>query len=262
MRARLVTVNAGDYFGPAGGPFGRAPKPALEVEALGRELHDIDGDVVAMQEVQSREVMDSFLPDAYPHRAFFETNDRGQRNFAILSKHPILETQSNRGHLLSSGPEKHLTRDVGEALIDVGGCPVRFYATHLRADPYYGGKVTPEKKKACEETRMAEARALQEIILADMPGIPGQRYVVMGDLNAAPGKPEIAALTTAESPKLVDTLGGRNDEAVWSHPATRERKDFILVSPSIGLVAADVRRTAEAGVASDHRAHWADVELS
>jgi endonuclease/exonuclease/phosphatase family metal-dependent hydrolase len=271
VRLRLATLNAGDWFGPAGGPFGQGPKPDGEVDALAREITSIDADVVALQEVQSQRVLDGFAmsrlgPQAYPYRKVFVTNDPGQRNLAILSRYPIVETQSNRDRKLEGVPSSNppfFTRDVAEALIDVQGIPFRVYNTHFRADPFFGKPFTEEKLKAAQDTRAAEGGGLQSIIAEDLPALAGRRYAVLADLNAAPTRPEIVTLTTAAEPRLFDPLAGREGPETWSHPATQERKDYILLSDAMAqnVLNAHVRNTPDAALASDHRAVVVDVML-
>jgi len=252
---RLVTLNVSDLFGEGKlTPKGKQPKPADELDGVAATLREADGDVVALQEVQAREVLDaSLMPrlgeGAYPYRAVLSTDPRGIHNTAILSKYPIANPEALPGVTIPTGP----TRGVGAAEVQVPGYPFRFYDVHFKADPYYAKPSTPEQQQAARDARMSEAHAVKDRLAA----FPSQHYAVAGDMNATPDRPEIGYLLHGEGPKLQDPLEGRTGPETWSHPVTEGRYDYILVDGDAKVTGARVLK----GSGTDHGAVVVDLEL-
>jgi endonuclease/exonuclease/phosphatase family metal-dependent hydrolase len=122
------------------------------------------------------------------------------------------------------------------AVANVDGRAVRVFCTHLQ--------------HRSRTERLAQATEIAESLAAGAGPV-----VVMGDLNARPGDPEIAPLTDV----LDDAWAVAGDGAGFTFDAAtpHARIDYILTSPDVVARSAAVVQTA----ASDHLAVFADLEL-
>ena len=122
------------------------------------------------------------------------------------------------------------------ATLDVDGTPVEAYATHLQFD-------SPAE-------RLQQVQAILGTI-----GTPESSVVLLGDLNAAPDTPEVAALVD----QLVDSwvAAGVGDGNTFSSQNPTTRIDYVLTSRNVTARAAAVI----ASDASDHRPVVASLSL-
>lgn len=151
---------------------------------------------------------------------------------ALLSRHPIDKAENT----LLPRPRGGEQRALLKADVDVGGVTLRCIATHLQ--------------HRSRTERLAQVEAINATILGrDVP------TVLLGDLNARPGSPEIAAITR----NLVDAwrVVGGTDGYTFSARSPHVRIDYVLASPDIRIEAARVVRTK----ASDHLPVSVDLRL-
>ena len=204
-------------------------------------------DVVALQEVDSRLGPRSAFVDqplwlarrllldvAYGATLDLAPTEPGgaRRRYgtALLSRHPLRDPAS---HPLPTAPGAE-PRGYVTATIDLGGTAVRLVATHLQHD------------SAAARHRQAEA-------LASVVSAAPEPVVLLGDLNAEPGSPELAPLAGHLADAWV--AGGEGPGATFPSDAPHLRIDGVLVSPGVTVTAAAVVPTG----ASDHRPVVADV---
>ena len=123
-----------------------------------------------------------------------------------------------------------------EALVKVRGTPVRVFTTHLQHDSQ------PERSAQVEAIRARLATV-------------GESVVLLGDLNATPASPEVAAITE----DLADAwaTAGEGDGFTFDAATPHARIDYVLSSPDV------VARTAAvvATDASDHLPVVVDLAL-
>jgi endonuclease/exonuclease/phosphatase family metal-dependent hydrolase len=185
-------------------------------------LGDRLGLQVAFGVVVDRGPIDTASPGG-PHR---------QYGIALLSRSPIAEPNS----LLLPRPRGGEQRGLLGAHVEVDGVPVRVLCTHLQV--------------RSRTERLAQAREVAaSVAAADGP------VVVMGDLNARPGAPELAPLTDI----LVDAwiTAGHGDGYTFEAAAPYARIDYVLTSPNVVARQAAVLVTE----ASDHRPVVADLAI-
>lgn len=281
-RVRVATLNTRD-LGDG--------KEQYELDGLGEVFHNVRADVWMLQEVSSKKELDAFcdqqLPKgAYPHRAFFQTNDKGNHHLAILSKYPIETTRTNRTRRLgmtASGTPIRFARDVARATVNIGKFPLTVYSSHLMAKRYDN---TVGEAGFRDKMRLAEAKGVQDVFKTDFPqarvstpavrtgtvdpsslkAVPKALYVIGLDANATPDSREVSVLKGKGTPtELVDPLEKSQPDA-WTHPSSRERIDYLLFSPDLGpaVVPGSARAYAGPGSreASDHRAVYADIDVN
>ncbi len=157
---------------------------------------------------------------------------RRQYGTAILSEAPILESDNTYLPRFDGHEQRGLLR----ARVVVRGVPLQVYNTHL------------QHNNAAE--RIAQAEAIQAII-----GTPDESVVMMGDLNAVPGTPEIETLVD----RLIDAwvAAGVGDGSTYPTEDPDRRIDYVLTSGDVVVRTAAVVTSDS----SDHLPVQADVLL-
>jgi endonuclease/exonuclease/phosphatase family metal-dependent hydrolase len=214
----------------------------LDLQRVERVIRSSGADVVGLQEVDRHYSARSDWVDQGAelaqrldmHLAFGATIDeeppaprrpRVQFGNAILSRYPITSTSNTLLHL-TPGQEQ---RGLLEAVLDVRGIDVEVFNTHL-AD----GSATD---------RVQQATQIQQMI-----GTPERPTILVGDMNAAPGAPEITILQGF----LTDTWAVAGEGPGYTFESTNPaaRVDYVFTSDAVPPVQGRVVSTDP--VASDH----------
>lgn len=234
---------------------GNREKPERELQALAKVIKRSGADVVALQEVENKEVLQSFvdryLPE-YGDVVLVEGNDARGIDVAVISKYPIKRVLSHKNDVFptSDGRETKFKRDALRVDVDVPGYPLSVYTVHLKS------------RRGGEEAaiqRHAEAQELRRIIDREMKPFPKHNFVVTGDFNDTPGSETLASLTSPEKTAgkpLFDTLEGKpwSERDTWPSSHPRRQFDHILIPQHMkdDLVQSKVNRYPESEIASDH----------
>jgi endonuclease/exonuclease/phosphatase family metal-dependent hydrolase len=157
--------------------------------------------------------------------------ERRQYGTAILSEYRI---RASRNTLLPR-PRNGEQRGLLEAVVKVRGASVRFANTHLQHNS------TVE--------RAAQAQRIAELLDASREPV-----VLVGDLNARPGAPELSPLFERYDDAWV--RGGAGDGFTYPSEAPNARIDYVLVSPEIRVS----ESTVLPSLASDHLPLTATLE--
>ena len=235
----IATYNVLNLFDDEDDPYhgdeGTPVKPRKELEHLAQSIAQLNADVIAFQEVESRfylqRFIDVFLPDlGYQHVVHFEGNDGRGIDVCLISRLPIGPVRSYR-HLTFPGPKdtiRRFNRDVLAVSVEPPGAdPFEVWVVHLKSNS--GGR------EFSEPVRLAESHKLRELLDKQLADDPEARFMVMGDFN-----------DTWESATL-KTIVGEGATALWSAasdlggdlPNTFNRGeyqsmiDFILCSPAM-----------------------------
>jgi endonuclease/exonuclease/phosphatase family metal-dependent hydrolase len=198
---------------------------ALDLERVERVIRSSGADVVGLQEVDRHYSARSDWVDQGAelaqrldmHLAFGATIDeeppapgrpRVQYGNAILSRYPITSSSNTLLHF-APGQEQ---RGLLEAVVDVPGVDLEVFNTHL-AD----GSATD---------RVHQATQIQQVI-----GIPERPTILVGDMNAPPGAPEI---TTLEG-FLTDTwiAVGEGPGYTFESKKPAARVDYVFTSHAV-----------------------------
>jgi endonuclease/exonuclease/phosphatase family metal-dependent hydrolase len=157
---------------------------------------------------------------------------RRQYGIALLSRAPLREPHN----LLLTRPRGGEQRGLLGAVVDVDGRVVRVFCTHLQ--------------HRSRTERLAQATQIAKSLAAGAGPV-----VVMGDLNARPGDPEIAPLTDV----LDDAWAVAGNGAGFTFDAAtpHARIDYILTSADLEARSAAVLPSN----ASDHLAVLAELGL-
>lgn len=203
----------------------------LDLQRIADVIRDSGADVVGLQEVDRHYSARSQWADQPAELAamlgydvVFGANidnpapagstDRVQYGTAILSRYPIMSSE-NTPLFTSPGLEP---RGLLHAEIDVDGVIVDVYSTHLN--------------NRLQSDRMQETADIVEIVGDEEPAI------VVGDVNALPGAPELAILDHTYTDAW--TVAGRGDGFTYSAEDPHARIDNIYVTDSVRPVLARV----------------------
>ena len=264
LSALFATVVAGTGTA-AGVPAAPPPRPlrvatfnihhgvgldnVLDLERIAATVESTAVDVVGLQEVDVHfgarsDFVDqaNWLADRLGMYVVFGANlnldplsagaPRRQYGTAILSEHRITESTNT----LLPRPEGGEQRGLLEAHLRVRGLPVTVYNTHLQHDS--------------QVERLAQIATIRGIIAG-----ADESVVLLGDLNATPGSPEIANLTE----DLVDSwvTAGVGDGFTYDAATPHARIDYVMSSGDVVARTAAVVTTD----ASDHRPVVVDLGL-
>ena len=235
----IASYNTLNLFDDEDDPYhddeGTPVKPREQLQKLAVSIAELNADVIAFQEVESRfylqRFVDVFLPDlGYEHVVHFEGNDGRGIDVCLISRFPIGPVRSYR-HLTFPGPKdttRKFNRDVIAVSVEPPGAePLEVWVVHLKSNS--GGR------EFAEPVRLAEAAKLRELLDEQLADDPEARFMVMGDFN-----------DTWDSDTL-KTIVGEGTGALWSAcselgdnlPNTFNRGkyqsmiDFMLCSPAM-----------------------------
>jgi endonuclease/exonuclease/phosphatase family metal-dependent hydrolase len=221
---------------------GRGADNVLDLERVARLIRSSGADVVGLQEVDRHYSARSNWVDQGAelarrldmHLAFGATIDeeppapgrpRVQFGNAILSRYPITSSSLT---LLPVTPGQE-PRGLLKAVVDVPGVDLEVFNTHL-------GDVSATD-------RVQQATRIQQEI-----GTPERPTILVGDMNAAPGAPEITILQGF----LTDTWAVAGEGPGYTFESTNPaaRVDYVFTSDAVPPVQGRVVSTDP--VASDH----------
>lgn len=230
--------------------MGDLDRTAQVIEASG-------ADVVGLQEVdrawgarsdfadQTKELaeqldMHAFFGPIYSYDPLEDGLPRQEYGLAYLSRYPIIDANNHELTRLPTtepDPEPVMLPGFPHVRVNVHGVHVDVYNTHLdfRGDPWI--------------------REMQVDDTLAITGTEPTRSVLMGDLNAEPGDPELTPLFEVYD----DAWSLAGDGAGLTFPADdpEKRIDYVLTSPDIEVTNAEVLDTD----ASDHLPVVADVVI-
>jgi endonuclease/exonuclease/phosphatase family metal-dependent hydrolase len=205
----------------------------IDLAAIAEAIAAENPDVVALNEVNRARSNSGFV-DTLPlisrrlglPYVFGANSPDGQYGNAVLSRYPIREW---RNTLYTHNTTE--VRGLLRVVIEAPGGPITFYSTHLDHID------SPKNARAAQA---AEA-------LAAWAGAP--RSILLGDLNAEPGKPELQAIYQTGFVDVLKATGQDNVFTYWDPiPTPGRRIDYIFVTPDLAVSRAWVPQTR----ASDH----------
>lgn len=203
-------------------------------------------DVVCLQEVDSLETLKYFhrhyltqvgRRKDYQYKRLVNGNDPRGIDVAVLSSHKITRMNSHQEYRDADG-ELVFDRDCLEVTVEDRGVPLTLFVNHFKS--MAGGR---------EETRhqrVAQARAVREIIEDRFDDPASADWMIVGDLNdyyrdedgnrLPDGETGLAPLGIGEfCHDLADNLQG--DEPRWTHywagGDEYRQLDYLLASPSL-----------------------------
>lgn len=220
LRLKVMSYNMGGHS---------ARWSRRHLERIARAIAESEPDVVGLQEVH-RETKHSRLEDQAETLArltgmsvqFGKSFTLGQGEFgnAVLTRGELRDASV---HPLPGPGEP---RTLLHSRVAVSGSEIDFYVTHLAAWGRWG----------------RSARSVQIQGLVERLRQAGGPFVLVGDLNAPPGAPEIGTLMAAELFRMC------GDDVACTHRYMRQRIDYVFADPGWTTTSYQVLRTGP----SDH----------
>ncbi len=211
-------------------------KPEKELQALSASFHDINPDIVGLQEVENKSVLTSFrdryLNDmGYKEVVLIEGNDERGIDVALLSRYPVTSVKSHkdvRFNVAGQGSQG-FSRDLLQVRIQAPNYPVTVFVAHLKSQ--HGAAQADAKRRA-------EAEAANRIISEFQKANPRENVIVMGDFNDQYNTAEIAPLVSPQSglglTDIIHTELGAGETVFTYHPQKfRSRIDYMLLNDSM-----------------------------
>ncbi len=237
-RLLVATFNIMNLFDGHDDPYrddeGTPSKPRDQLERVAAVIRGLDADVLALQEVENRDYLERFvramLPEmGYEHVVLFEGNDTRGIDVALLSRVPVGPVTSHRHLALrdADGRPVRFQRDLLQVVLaPPGGPEVSVFVTHLKS------KGTGPSSDAI---RLAEARAIRQVLDGLLARDPQACFVLCGDMNDTWDSPTLQALRGEGSAALrcfFEEVPG-DQRITFTEEPYRSMIDFILCSPAM-----------------------------
>lgn len=233
------------------------PKPEHEIQALVRVVTRVRPDVLALQEIGPRPMLDDFQNRLHEaglpyHYADFVQSPVTNISVAVLSRLPIIESAPITNETYTMGSEVFpVQRGFANVVIEVSPTyRFRLLVAHLKSKLFHPLGQT--------EMRRNEARLLNKCARRYLRDDPEANLLVVGDMNDTVGSDAVRELMGTD---LIDLRPADYLGDVWSHFWAEQdeyaRIDYMLVSE--GMKPEAVRRKTHAvrdpltALGSDHR---------
>jgi endonuclease/exonuclease/phosphatase family metal-dependent hydrolase len=209
-------------------------KPKDQLEKVAAALRSIDADVVALEEVENRELLERFvaalLPDlGYENVVCFEGNDHRGIDCAVLSRFPVGPVTSHRHLRFSdgSGGQIQFQRDFLQVQVQPpGGPPFFVLPVHFKSKR---GGAEPTERVRLAETRQAR-KILDDLLKREKDAL----FVVCGDFNDTWESAPLKALRGDDAGALHGFVQDAPKGArTYNQGEHADAIDFILASPAM-----------------------------
>lgn len=212
------------------------PKPEADKTALRRVIHQIDADVLALQEIGGSEFLYELQRDlrreglVYDEAVVLDAVDE-QRKVGVLSRRPLTHVgrHTDLDFKYFSGREL-VKRGMLEVRFETSAGEVALFVVHLKSR-----RTERRDDPSASLRRGKEATAARGRILALFPEPDQARFIIAGDFNEGPmHRPVRAFSRIGERPisSLVPAADSRGE--TWTHRYRRNdeysRVDFVMVS--------------------------------
>jgi len=211
-----------------------SPKPRDQLKEVAETIRELDADVLALQEVESRgylqRFVDVYLSDMGYEVVHFEGNDVRGIDVCLLSRVPLGPVTSYR-HVRFPGPEGDLrkfSRDVISVEVQPpGGESFEAWVVHLKSNS--GGR------EHSEPVRLAEARQLRRMLEGKLEQDRDARIVIMGDFNDTWESETLKTIVGKGRVQLVcpGTKLEDGPQITYNKPPYQSMIDFILCTPGM-----------------------------
>jgi endonuclease/exonuclease/phosphatase family metal-dependent hydrolase len=262
----LATFNVHNFFDENNDPAKQDEVPtaaevAAKIKALGAALRVLKADVLALQEVENKALVDRLNSGelsslGYANVRLVPGNDLRGINVALLSRFPVPKLLSHHYDTFPGvdGDTKTygFSRDCLEATVEPSaGRTLVLLINHLRA--------SDESTDTTDAINRRKAQAARVRQIADeiLRSNASANLAVLGDMNDTPDSRTLQLLKNG-NPALFDllTLAPAADRYTHFYSGSKEQIDYILAAPGLkaDLIAGSVQASHDAVFksASDH----------
>ncbi len=257
-RFSIATYNMGGLYDKYDDPYNRERGSTGDraLEALTAVVIDLDADVLALQGVENKGLLDQltrtvWAPLAYRHVVLVEGNDNLTELFgptviehagldvAVLSRLSVGRVMTHQHLRFGTEREVSLHRFAYDLLeVEIApGEPVGFslYVAHLKDRADLWGAEHEERARLVRE---GEAREIRRIVEERLAASPDARLVLAGTFNSEPGSRTLKHLRgSAPDTLFVCPAADSAGFAATSYPRDPrhlpQRYDYLLCSPAL-----------------------------
>ncbi len=285
---RIEASGRDDWVGWVELKTARVKEEAITMTA--RMIRDMDADIMALVEIESRPVLTEFhdyiyeplAGNSYRHLMVIDGNDRRGIDVGIMARKGF-SIPSMRSHVDETFKGRDVfSRDCPEYIIETpGGNKIAVLPNHFKSK--YGGNHKPSRdKREAQATFVAKyyRRLLKEGI---------ENIIVLGDLNDTPDSAELNPLLKTSLKEITDhpkftefEFNAKTKDrgiGTFATGADKKKIDYILLSPALwkrvkvggifrkGVWTASGRwemypeLTKPLYGASDHHGLWVDLDI-
>ncbi len=218
--------------------------PPERLAALAATIKALDADVLAVEEVESKECLTAFRDHylkglGYDYLASVDAGDRRGIEQSVLSRYPIVE--------VANWPSEHIddmrAKETGEGWSTPadGKWPERWARSPLmvRVKSPQGYELTlfvvhHKASKEFDAQRELEGLQVLEFVRERLAKHPDENLAILGDFNNSPSKKSIKVYAESSDPKLTNAYDDRFDtkapsDTYLTHASGRPI-DFIFMS--------------------------------
>lgn len=256
---RLASWNVHNYFDERDDPYQDEVCSSLEVELrtqdLARALGELNADVLALQEVENRRLLERLArASGYRYAVLVEGNDNVRGiDVGLLSRKPVVGYRTHRGDTLPyvEGTRRgsRFSRDCLEVHLQLPQ-PLVVLVNHFKSQV--------GRSKSSDKKRRAQAMGVVQIVREVQRFYPGKPLAVMGDLNESLDAWSLEPLTGAG---LQDPFLHLSPEQRYTHIHRKQKEslDHILLRGPLKALAGGVRHEEIFAQCSDHYPIWIDL---
>lgn len=210
-------------------------KPREQMEKLAASIRALDADVLAVEEVENRGVLErfvrAFLADMGYEVVLYEGNDRRGIDVAVLTRIPVGPVTSYR-HIDftdSNGEPMRFRRDLLQVRLEPpGGVGFDVFVVHFKSK-------RGEDEGGNGEIRLNEARQVRRLFDGMLARDPQARFVICGDFNDTYESEPVRAVL-GEGPaalrSFVDDLPSES-RITFNEEPYRSMIDYVFASPAM-----------------------------
>lgn len=205
-----------------------------EKSITAKAIREVDADIIALQEVESLELLDRFhatwlAGKPYRYRMVIDSHDPRHIDVAVLSRHPFTAIRTHRHLRNAKGNANLFSRDCLELDFNIGGKDLTLYVNHFLSMMEGREKSHPRRKEQVEGVaKILDARW--------QPQNYQGNFVVLGDFNDyMDGATSLQALVN--HPQLENVVDRLPAAERWTHYWDKEGEyrqlDYLLISKQL-----------------------------